>query len=100
MSPRIVEPYGNYVARRADEFAADWLADVGLTADEAALGYDEDGRWSPPVPDYRCETCCDSRCITVASKLFPDVTFRRPCPDCVARNEVPTLHFRRTRTAA
>ena len=87
------------LARKADELEAEWLARHGLTAEEAALGYDEDGRWTPPMPEYGCETCCDTGGVTVASKLFADVTFRRPCPDCVARNEIPTLHFRR-KTAA
>ena len=64
------------------------------------LGDDEDGRWTPPVPDYKCETCCDTGAVTVASKLFPDVTYRRPCPECAAKGEVPTLHFRRSKPAA
>jgi hypothetical protein len=100
MAQAIVEPYGNYCARRADELEAEWLAEIGLTAEEAALGCDEDGRWTPPTLDYKCETCCDTGAVTVASKTFPGVVFQRPCPDCVAKNEIPTLHFRRVKSAA
>jgi len=71
-----------------------------LTAEEAALGHDEDGRWTPPPPDDKCETCCDTGAVAVASALFPDVTYRRPCPECAAKGEVPTLHFRRSKPAA
>jgi hypothetical protein len=95
-----VEPYGNYLARKADELAEDWLDEHGLTAEEAALGYDEDGNWTPPTPDYRCETCCDTGAVTVASATFVGVTYQRPCPDCVAKNAIPTLTFRRAKAVA
>lgn len=78
-----MEPYETYVARMADQGEADWLAEIGLTAEEAAVGWDEDGRWSPPVLTVPCG--CDRGRI-VAEEF--DGRTGRACPDCRGTGEL------------
>lgn len=45
-----------------------------------------------PSP-YQCQTCEDSGAVRVPNRIRPDLTYRKPCPDC--RESVPTLTFRK-----
>jgi hypothetical protein len=100
---------------RAAELEADWLADIGLTAEQAALGYDEDGRWTRPTGDdedpepptpaapavaVRCAVCEDTGAVVAVSTLRPDLTYRRPCPACRGKGSIPTCAYMRCRRPA
>lgn len=46
------------------------------------------------LPAPMCSTCDDARSVTVANRIRPGLTFQKPCPDCAAKNALPTLTFR------
>lgn len=103
------DSYADYVEALAEDLAADTDDEEGDEDYIAAnirrfeAPYDDDTEPVPPAPALAfitCATCDDAGAVTVANRILPHLTFRKPCPDCRAKDSIPTAAFvGRTREA-